>query len=570
MDSKTDTASRRQHACNRGGSARIRVKRHGIGLAVLALLGTAESRAAELINDGDFKLRWDNTVKYSSAWRMKNPSATLTGEVNQDDGDRNFHRGLISSRLDLLSELDTTYRNVGFRISAAGWYDTVYNRNNSNDSPFTANAASVAPNEFTTDTRNLHGRKAEVLDALVFGKFDLGNMPATVRLGKHTVIYGETLFFGTNGIAGAQAPIDVIKALSVPGTQIKELLMPVPQLSAQLQFNPNWSLAGYYQFRWKGDRLPGSGSYFSTLDILDAGGERFLVGPPMIEGGPAAAFMRGPDVKPKDSGQGGLALHWRPDNHDVEYGFYAVRYHDKLPQLYAVPGAGFNPAIGQAGVYQLVYPQNIKAYGASFSTVVADANVAGELSFRRNAPLVSDGQFLPALGASDNDGNPAYAVGNTMHMNLSAIYGFHKTALFDNAIITAEAGWAHLQSITRNPAALDPNTAKNAWGYRFIFEPNYYQVLPGLDLSVPVGVGHNPKGNSAAVAAFNGGVNRGGDVSVGIKGTYLGNLRLSLNYTHYLGSEGTGLIPTSAGYQYTFKQAQKDRNFIAFSAQTTF
>lgn len=526
------------------------------------------AHAFELMNQDDLKIVWDNNIKYSAAWRLKDPSTTLTGEVNQDDGDRNFKKGMISNRVDWLTEMDLTYGNVGARFSAAAWYDEVYNHDTDDNSPFTFNSNSVPPGRFTTAVRDLHGRKGELLDALVFAKFKLGEMPGVVRLGKHTLVFGETLFFGGNGIAGAQAPVDAIKALSVPNTQFKELLMPVEQLSGQLQLNANWTVAGYYQFKWKKTRIPGAGSYFSSLDVLDAGGERFIVGPPMIPGGPAAAFFRADDIKAKNTGQGGLSLRWRPDDSDVEYGFYAVRYHDKVPQIYAIPGAGVNPFIGQAGLYQLVYPQNIKAYGASFSTVVARANVAGEISFRRNAPLVSDGQVLPFLGAADNDNNPAYAVGNTAHLNLSAIYAWEKSAFYDNATITAEVGWNRLQKITKNPLALDPNTSRQAWGFRFIYEPNYYQVISGLDLAVPIGVGYSPQGNSASVGNF--GVDRGGDVSVGLKGTYLGNLRLSMNYTHYLGDEKTTLNPTPTGYQFNFKQAQKDRDFISFSAQYSF
>lgn len=554
------------HQPRREGAAAARLG--AVALAAMTMVTALPAAAVELINQDGLKLRWDNTIKYSLAQRLSSRSAALTGEINQDDGDRNFSKGLISSRLDWLSEADLAYGNVGARISAAAWYDDVYRRGTDNDSPGTFNPYSVAPGQFTESVRKLHGKKGELLDAYVYAKFDLGGAPGIVRLGKHTVVFGETLFYGGNGIAVAQAPVDAIKALSVPGTQFKELLMPVQQLSAQLQFNSNWSLAGYYHLEWRGTRLPGAGSYFSTVDVLDAGGERFVVGGPMVPGGPLAAFFRGPDVKAKDSGQGGLALRWRPDNHDVEYGFYAVRYHDKTPQTYAIPGAGVDPVIGQAGLYQLVYPQGIVSYGASFSTVLVDANVAGELSMRRNAALVSDGQILPAVGAFDNDGNPAYAVGKTLHFNLSAIYAWQKTALFDNATITAEMGWNRLLSITKNPQALDPNTKRDAWGFRFIFEPNYYQVFSGMDVSVPIGLGYSPEGRSGAVGGF--GVHKGGDFSLGVKGTYLGALKLALNYTHYLGSEGTTLTPTPAGYQFTFKQAQKDRDFVSFSAQYAF
>ncbi|MFJ1255408.1 DUF1302 domain-containing protein, partial [Cupriavidus sp. CuC1] len=218
--------------------------------AVLLLIGaTAASRvgAFEMDLAPDAKLRWDNTFKYSAAVRVKEASPALTGNANYDDGDRNFSRGLISNRLDWLSEFDLTYRNFGARVSGAAWYDSIYNRHNDNDSPSTVNSTSVPFNHFTDATQTLHGQKAELLDAFVFGKFDVGETRSSLRLGRHAFLYGESLFFGNNGIAAAQAPIDAIKALSVPNTQFKELLRPVNQVSGQIQLPRGFSVGGYYQ-----------------------------------------------------------------------------------------------------------------------------------------------------------------------------------------------------------------------------------------------------------------------------------------------------------------------------------
>jgi len=154
----------------------------------------------------DVKARWDNTVKYSTAWRLKGPSDTLVNSppasINLDDGDRNFGKGLISNRLDLLSEFDASYKNFGVRVSGAAWYDDVYNKSTDNNSPFTSNSFSVANDQFTQATRNLHGRKAELLDAFVYGRTKLGDTSASFRVGKHSLLWGESLFFGDNGIAG--------------------------------------------------------------------------------------------------------------------------------------------------------------------------------------------------------------------------------------------------------------------------------------------------------------------------------------------------------------------------------
>ena len=101
-------------------------------LLVFLVMGmlAAQSAVAIEIDTGnpDWKLRWDNTVKASLMQRLKDASPTLSAQppltVNQDDGDNNFKKGLVSNRIELLSELDAVSTNgFGARIAAAGWYD---------------------------------------------------------------------------------------------------------------------------------------------------------------------------------------------------------------------------------------------------------------------------------------------------------------------------------------------------------------------------------------------------------------------------------------------------------------
>jgi len=541
----------------------LSVRGAGIALTTVALLNAPAARGALLSEPGsDLKLQLDTTVQYSQAFRLKNRLQTLIADPNQDDGDRNFNRGLISNRLDALSEFDLRYKDTaGLRVSGAGWYDSVYHGTNDNNSPTTANNVSVPYNEFNKHTRLLHGGDAEILDALVFANERIGSMPATIRLGRHSLLYGESLFFGNNGIAGGQSPIDAIKLLSVPNSQFKEIIRPVEQASAQLQVLTNLAIGGYYQFQWHPTRIPSEGSYFSTADVLE-GGERFLFGPvnPVTRLGPAANRDR--DLRPENSGQGGVQARWRPEGHDLELGLYAIRYHDKTPQAYLFP---------LEGRYQLVYPEGIRAYGTSFSTQIGDANVAGEASVRRNTPLVSDvsiiGVNLPAGTTGDNNGKPLYAVGNSAHAQLSSIYLAPPTALWATASFLGEVAWNRRTSITRNPNALAANSSRDAWAMRFIFESTWYQVAPALDLSAPIGLGYSSHGNSSVVGLFNPGGRSGGDLSVGVKAVYKQNWHFGVNYTHYFGSAGTVL--NSLG-QYTFKQSLADRDFVSLSAQTSF
>ena len=537
-------------------------------LIAISMLASPAVHAVSIdTGNRDLNLRWDNTVKYSVAARLEDPSDELIADANQDDGNRSFDKGLISNRVDLLSQLDLVYKGkYGVRISGAAWYDDVYNQSNDHDSPATANNLSVPNDEFNDRTEELHGKDAELLDAFAFGSWSPMGKRVTVRAGRHAVLYGESLFFGNNGIAGAQAPSDIIKLLSVPNSQFQEIVRPVAQVSSQIQLTPNVALGGYYQLEWEENRIPSVGSYFSAADVLE-GSERFLLGPvdPTTRIGPA--LYRTSDIEASDSGQFGAQLRWRPEFMDVEVGLYAARYHDKSPQFYLTPGANANPAAGKLGEYQLVYAEDIDVYGVSFSTQIGDANVAGEFSTRRNTPLVSDPQFTTPGSGADNSSNPAYAVGNSVHAQLSTIYIATRNDFWHSANFLGEIAWNRRTSIDENSQAVAENSSRDAWALRFVFEPSWYRVTSGLDLSVPMGLGYSAEGNSSVVAQFNPGGEKGGDVNIGVKGLYNQVWRFGLNYTHFFGSEGTAL--NSAG-QFSFKQSLADRDFVAAYIQRTF
>ena len=191
-----------------------------------ALCCALSAQAIELKSDDpDTRIRLDFTPKYSTAYRLQNPSAVLTspaargdgGVVNENAGDLNFKKGFVSSRFDLLTEFDYSRGNWGLRVSDAAW----------NDSRFLGNTGTNTAAGVNPAVSSSVGKNNQLLDAFVYLKGSLGERPATLRVGKHSVQYGETLFFGQNGIAGAQGPIDIGKILSVPNWQFKEVLLPV-------------------------------------------------------------------------------------------------------------------------------------------------------------------------------------------------------------------------------------------------------------------------------------------------------------------------------------------------------
>ncbi|BBO81079.1 glycine/betaine transmethylase [Desulfosarcina ovata subsp. sediminis] len=533
--------------------------------SIISILIVVCANAFQLYDGPDLKVKWDTTVKYSAGFRMDDQDDDLVGSanINADDGDRNFDSGLISNRLDVFSEMDILYQNFGFRISGAGWVDTVYLDDNDNDSPGTFNGTGEN-DEFTDDTEQLHGKNVELLDAFVFGRGKLGNMPVSFRLGRHTMIWGETLFMAKNGIAHGQAPLDAVKAQTVPGTQAKELFMPTGQLSGQIQLNPNLSLNAYWQYEWRRSRMCSAGSYCSDADMIDAGGERILPGMDTPFG--PAYLDRGDDLGAGNStgefGESnfenyGVGIRFRSEKIDTDFGVYYVHFNENMPYwIYTVEETPSVTADGfKVGEYFLAFPEDIHMIGMSFGTQIGDVNVSGEISGRINAPLVGTSAFDGT--GKNNDDNPAYAQGNTLHANLSAIYFMGGTALWEGANLFAEAGYTDLLEITDNDEAVDDSRDDWALGFRMLFEPSYYQVLPGVDITVPLGLGYNVAGKSPTDLKFNAnGADRGGDFSVGVDLTYFNVWKFGIKYTNYFGGSTT--------------QTLADRDFISISVKRTF
>ena len=533
----------KQHAGSRTSAA----PRHALTVlaAMLVAIG-APAGAADLNPGGEWQIRWDNTIKYSAGYRTDSPSAALisgAAKVNNDDGDRNFSKGLISNRADLLSEFDVQKDGFGLRLSAAAWYDTVYNSGTSNTSKATSNNVSAPYNAFSPDTRRIGGRNAEMLDWFVFGRNQLGDATLSYRLGQHSLIWGTTLFFGMNGIAKGMAPIDLYK-LSIPGAQAKETTIPVPQLSSTLQLSNDTSVEAYVQFKYRPTRLHPAGSYLSATDMLGDGAESMYAGPLKLK---YAGMAKG-DL-PNNFG---LALNTRSELLDADIGLYAIRYNDTSLQI-------VTQAASQR--YFLAVPNQVRAFGASISRLVGSANLGLEASMRYGQPLVarSGTVSLPAgAGSSWLTDNTPYPTGRTAHLNLSGTMIGGASSLWDGSSLVGELSANHLNSIEGNAAKVDTTLNKTSYGGRVVFTPTWYQVAPGLDLSVPLNLGWSFKGRSVIDTAFpfSGSPDHGGELIVGVTGVYLTKWTGNLSFINYRGKATS--------------QALLDRDYFRFSLQTSF
>ena len=113
---------------------------------------------------------------------------------------------------------------MGFRVSAAGWYDFAYssldNTNNATANTL-VNDLPVAGALSDYTKRYAKGVSGEWLDAFAFANFDVGDVPVNVKVGQHTVYWGDSLLLGgaIHGISYGQNPLDVWKGFATPGSK---------------------------------------------------------------------------------------------------------------------------------------------------------------------------------------------------------------------------------------------------------------------------------------------------------------------------------------------------------------
>ena len=511
--------------------------------AMLASLAGSPAVAADVYHNDGLDVRWDNTLRYSAEFRVFPYAEALVKDPNYDDGDRNFAPGVVSNRMDLLSEIDASYGDMGLRVSVASWYDTVYHQRNANDSPATFNPVSVPHDRFTRAVARLHGEDIQLGDAFIYDNFTAAGMPVSFRLGRYALLWGENLFFGENSVAGGQAPRDLIRELSQPSGYAKDTFLPVWQTSFAVQVTDDVTLSAYYQLQWRKDQIPGSGSYFSYADFLDDGGERYIIGP-------LRYLNRQSDIPGRDSGQFGIAL--QVGGEDFNFGLYALRFNGKEPEVY-VRNYGLDGPLPINNTYQLVYPNGIEIYGAGLSSYVGDSVVAGEISVRENTPLVS-GLISVGLGQqADGSRHPLYPIGDTLHGQISSTTTFGGNRFWQRATLNVEFAANERLDISKNASALDPSRDPFALSLQTIFSPQEFELFPGLDVSFPLGFGYGLVGRSSVDSTQNVGA---GDFEFGVSATYREVWQGSLSFTHFIGGPG--------------RQPLADRDFVSLSVQRTF
>lgn len=352
---------------------------------VLPLLVAAQAQAVEFsFADNEITGSIDTTVSYGQLWRVQGQDKS-NNDINTNDGNRNFDTGLVSEVFKITTDLEASYQNYGVFVRGTAFYDTqiMDKRNDYYDANTPAQPSQSYPrdNTFSRETRHKAGRDAQILDAYVYGNWDIGDMPVSGRFGKQVFNWGEGLFY--RGGVNTTNPVDAAK-FRLPGSEVKEVLVPVEALSFNIGLTDNLSMETFYQFNWKETAVDPVGTYFSETDLFADGGNTAyndfsqtalgarnplllnntvlgVYNNPALIGQSQAVFgalglYQGPggktfvypgdqiaqvakiggDLNAKNDGQYGVAFRYIAEElNSTEFGFYFVNYHGKEPSIYA-------------------------------------------------------------------------------------------------------------------------------------------------------------------------------------------------------------------------------------------
>ena len=505
----------------------------------------------------------------------------LSASINTNDGDANFDQyDLIHNRISMFGEFSLKGENFGFVLSGDAFYDAAYNKPNanryrSNDAllPSSVNKDG-AINQFTAEARHFDGKRARILDAYAYLDFNLTeSTPVNIRFGEQVIAFGESLFL--RGLALSSGRADATRA-SVPGAEIKELLLPVNQLGLSVGLPLGMTFLAYMQTEFKATELFPVGDYLSPVDLIGPGGTFAygsinplagsgcvgLLPPPLdtacttgmgLQNAPRTInVQRLPDIRPSGWGHWGAGIKV-PVTDTTTLGYYHLRYADSFPTVKLNFGCAFLGNIGPRAVttceppainqpvpvtYHAKYYGGIALDSLTFSTAYGIFNFAGELNYRQKSPVQVKAIASKVLA-------PFFTTGDVGSVQLSVLSTFNPQFFFDDFVFVGEAIYVKLYDVDplkEEPGLIpvgngdEPFTNRNAWGYQFLSFATKRNLLPGYDFKTTLTWGQAVKGNSSLAGAL-GPIFGEGDqrLGVGFSTQYLQNLEVGVSYQMFFG-----------------------------------
>ena len=265
------------------------------------------------------------------------------------------------------------------------------------------------------------------------------------------------------------------------------------------------------------------------------------------ENGIVAGARYGREHDARDDGQFGVALRYLVEEwSNTEFSLYYLNYHSKVPFLRIQKGQSNACSIGAAGqfaglcglgldsvvdglalldstYYDFIYPEDIRLFGLSVSGTVGDTSVAGELTYRPNAPLepamtyeleqlaesalggggasggsIDLGEFGDGSANDPRRSIDLYRRHELYTGSLSAIHSFGPVVGLDDLLVLGEAAFNHVPGSlldTPNYAYLD----SFAWGYTVNVSGLIQDVRPNFDLLPAITFRQDVAGTSPAL-----------------------------------------------------------------------
>jgi hypothetical protein len=448
-------------------------------VAVLSLLPAGVAQAFPFQASEGIEGNLDMQMTAATGVRVQKQAPALVGSPssvagaetavssNGDNGDLNYNRGNAftgSTKLtpELLLKSADGYKLL---VRASVLYDFA--------------ADDTRRTDMSPSARNAVVRDARLLDLWVSKDFAIADQRTRVRLGNQVISWGESIF--AIGGVNATSTFDFQK-LSVPGTQLKEAILPAPILSVATGLGNGINVEAYYQFAWYENRLPPVGSYFSTADILGGGrGMPFGMGgtggrqsiyfngdpaspdfgnfgglDPAAGGSPAntIAVPFVADRRARNGGQTGVAIHYKPQSLRLDLGFYFLNYHDKMPVLTVL--SDFTA--------RWRYLEDRQLYGVSMNLPVGNWAVGLESSYRPKEAVALSSCYAHG-GPLDGVSNAAVGFDCPMWIDQKK-FQTHLTGLLmmtpgdhgwfldligaDTATFTGEAVWIYFPDVSPN------------------------------------------------------------------------------------------------------------------------
>lgn len=541
-------------------------KKKKMALVVGLSLCGAKAPAFQIDTGPNVTTTLESVAEFTSIYRTGSPEHIERGGenifINNNDGSEYYDKGFVSNEFKLTSELHVRTQQDGLFVRGTAWYDTqIMDNDPTGDGFATHNTDSDA--RYPSDLKNRSGHRARLLDAYLYTNRYLGEMPVSVRLGRQVLNWGEGIFYadGLNVIN----PVDQGRVV-LPNASFKDALLPTNMISAQLGLTDALSFETFYGLEWKGHEVMPTGAFFNNQDYFGKGSNGVLIdlrnqlGPlaelvPGLNGenGIVAGARYGREHDARDDGQYGFALRYMVEDwNNTEFSLYYLNYHSKVPFLRLQKGVSGACSTGSGGRfadlcgfaqtfdptsvplvdglafldssrYDFIYPEDIRLFGFSVSGTVGDTSLAGELTYRPNAPLEPSMTYeleqlaegaLTAGGASgvgidlgdfgdgsNNDGRRSIDLYKRHELytgSVSAIHTFGPTAGLDDLTMLAEAAFNHvpgslLDSV--NYAYLD----SFAWGYTVNFTGLIQDVQPNLDLMPAITFRQDVSGTSPTI-----------------------------------------------------------------------